>query len=148
MDATEMANSPVEITANGKAWKVARLSIGEIYGVIGAEIKTEALATIRELASGLAPGDRASFTQLAMKEIPSGRRLEEAVADRMGTMAGVFTLLRMGLRKLQSATDDEIRALVESQEGGAIVEHLLGLPASKKDDKGDASPNALPPPAK
>ena len=140
-DFDDMAATPIEIVIDGKTYKARKLSLDDVWGAMGAAIKSEHIKDGHTMASALEGPDKVQFLAAIHSTIPTGSELQARITDSMGSIAGIKQILIHALRKDQpDMTEDEIGALCtldNLDELASLVEVLTGtdgieLPDTKK----------------
>ena len=127
MSVTDLNNSPIEFDVDGKSYKVKKLSVLDIFTQVETKIKEEYIANITSMSKVLDPKDRPEFLKNAIKEIPTGRRLEEMVNEKISTVQGGVDILFTVLNKCQQVTMDEIMGLVGKESNSPAITSIMSF---------------------
>jgi len=123
-----------------RAFKIAKLSVMDIFDSVEVKIKEEYLHTIADMAKMLDAKDRPEFLRSAIKDLPSGARMENMVSESMSTTKGGIDILYRILNTCQTISRGEITSLVSIESNGpaisSIMAYALGQ-GKKEDDAGD-----------
>lgn len=108
----DLSNAPLEFAIGAKKYKVKKLSVLDIFGTVEKKIKEEYIENITEMSKILPDKDRGEFLRSAIKEIPSGRKLEDMVNDTLNTTSGGIDILFVILNKCNNVSMDELMDMV------------------------------------
>ncbi len=108
MSINAISNAPVELSFGGRKYKVQTLSIKEFFGEPQAKIVSNYLQNVQQVASMLTGKDKIDYLATATKTIPAGDQLYQEAMAYLSTPLGLADLLRLGLNKCQTVSDDEI----------------------------------------
>jgi hypothetical protein len=101
MSVADLSNSSIEFDIDGKTYKVKKLNILDIFVKFETDIRQDYIQSISDMAKILDSKDRAEFLKNAIKELPTGRSLEDKVDEKMNTIQGGVDLLYTILQKCQ-----------------------------------------------
>lgn len=129
MSIVELSNIPIEITLGGKAYKVKRLSVADIFGKAQAKVREQYIADMKEVASALTGADKTTYLSQATKDIPKGEQLSALANDWLNSPMGMAEILYTGLSKCQEVTEDEVASAIlksSDAERNILVAYLGG----------------------
>lgn len=125
-DVNNLANGSLEFTLSGKVYKVKRLNIMDLFGEFEADVKKQYMDDIIELASRITdPKERIAFQREAIKDVPKGKTLEEAVRERMDGFEGGIKLLYLSLSKCNKINLQETRDIVMDPANQSTITNLM-----------------------
>ena len=125
MSVTNLSNAPIEFTIGGKQWKIRKLSVLDLFSEFEKEVKEEYVKNINELVKALPSQDRASFLSSAIKEMPSGKRLEELAQERMNTVQGGVRMFVAVLGKCQPVSTEDAMSLAMDPENQPAIQQAM-----------------------
>jgi len=140
MDISNIANVPIEFSIGANKYKVSRLSLLELFAEFESEAKKGYLSDINEMATTIKDKtEKLDFMVRMMRDMPSGKRLEDLAKDRMNSMSGGLQVLYTSLKKHNKITLDEVKNLSSDEsvntQVAAIVEYALGNDLRQKEEK-------------
>lgn len=127
MNTHTLANGVIELQFKDKKFKVKKLSLLDIFGVFEQQIKEEYMSNIAEMSKMVPENQRSEFVKSSIKEFPSGKKLEDAVNDRMDTTQGGISLLYTILNKCQSVSRDDIVQMATDKEASVFVQSVVSF---------------------
>jgi len=138
-DITNLANTPIEFPVGAVKYKVSRLTLIELFSEFETLAKQEYFKDITDLANTIK--DKVERTDLIvklMRDMPSGKRLEEVVKSKMDSMDGGLRILHTALKKHNKITYEEVVNLSSNPDSSgavsAIIEYALGNDIRAKED--------------
>ena len=148
----ELANTPLEITIRGKAYKVRRISMDTVFGKCEAAVISQQIKRIHEMAATLRGDEKTDFLAKAMLEsIPSGDKLDAMAVSFMRSHDGVRMVLLEALRQDQPNVEQELDLARLVMDNDPVVlsmtEFLVGRrpqPKKEADGQTSAAPLAVP----
>jgi hypothetical protein len=143
MSVSDLSNSPIEFDIDGKVYKVKKLSVLDIFQNVEVKIKEDYLKSVTDMSKILPDKDRPDFLRNAIKEIPSGRKLEDMVNEQINTVAGGIDILVTILNKCQQVSKDEVMSIVGKENNSTTVSSIMSyaLGQGKEDVKEAGDPN-------
>jgi len=143
MSVSDLNNSPIEFDIDGKTYKVKKLSVLDIFSQVETKIKEDYLKSVTDMSKILPDKDRPDFLRSAIKEIPSGRKLEDMVNEKINTVAGGIDILNTILNKCQQVSIDEVMSMVAKESNSTIVSSIMSyaLGQGKEETKEVGDPN-------
>ena len=108
MSIAELKNDPLTLKLGDGNYKVARLSVGEIFSYAQNKVREEYLKNISEVAKCLSGKEKIEYLNQATKDIPRGEALFAAGTEYLETANGVADLLILALTKYQNVSQEEI----------------------------------------
>lgn len=141
-DITNLANIPVEFPVGANKYKVSRLSLIELFSEFENSVKTDYYKDINEMANTLKDKqEKMDFMCRMMRDMPSGKKLEEAARNKMDSMDGGIRILYSALKKHNKISYDEVVNLSSDNNiatsVAAIIEYALGNDLKPKEEKTD-----------
>ena len=141
-DISNLANTPIEFPIGAVKYKVSRLTLIELFTEFEALAKQEYFNDILALSNAIK--DKAEKTDLIvrlMRDMPSGKRLEEIVKSKMDSMDGGLRILFTALKKHNKISYDEVVNLSSnpdcSSAVSAIIEYCLGNDVKKEESSSE-----------
>ena len=136
---TNISNAPIELEIAGSKYKVCRLNLLEIYHTFESEIKSQYMADVISMASLIKDQkERISVQSQAIKEMPKGKDLEEAVNGKISSFEGGKRMLHIALNKLNSVSEKEIEELLTDDKNTlqvkAVMDYICGADIEKKEE--------------
>lgn len=125
MSVSDLNNTPIEFDIDGKSYKVKKLSILDIFEQIEKKIKEKFIQDISSMAKVLPDKDRADFLRASIKEIPTGKRMEEQVGDYLNTTQGGIDILITILNKCQQISSEEVMAIISKASNTDMVSQVM-----------------------
>jgi ribosomal protein L12E/L44/L45/RPP1/RPP2 len=125
MSVSDLNNSPIEFDIDGKVYKVKKLSVLDIFSQVETKIKEDYLKSVTDMSKILPDKDRPDFLRSAIKEIPSGRKLEDMVNEKINTVAGGIDILNTILNKCQQVSIDEVMSMVAKESNSTTVSSIM-----------------------
>ena len=137
MSISDLANIPIELSLGGKIFKVQRLAMTEIFGYAEAKIVENYLKQVNTVAERLTGKLQEQYLDKAtsFKSIPKGKELTEASHEYLDTIAGTMSILKLGLNKCQTVSDDELNSILlmaTDVERNILIKYLTGSDAVEK----------------
>lgn len=128
MNVNNIANGSLDFTLSGKVYKIKRLNIMDLYGEFEAQVKKQYMDDIISLANRIENSkERIDFQRAAIKDIPKGKELEQAVNGLMDSFEGGVKLLWLSLNKLNNITLEEAKALILDVNNQATITNIMGF---------------------
>jgi hypothetical protein len=146
MSISELTNSEIEIKLAGKAFKVKRLSIKDIFGSAEAKVTSQYKQDIEDIGKGLTGKDKLDYLITATKSIPKGSELHELGQEYLNSPMGMANLLYIGLSKCQNVTEEEVgNAILKSTEDERqmLMAYLSGSDVSMANTTDDTTDGSL-----
>lgn len=137
MSISDLSNSPIELSLGGKAYKVKRISMAEIFGMAESKIVQEYLKNIQTIAACLSGPEKANYLTSVTKGIPKGAELSASANEYLESVSGMIDLFKIGLNKLQKVGDDELNTMFLSssnEEKQILLGYLCGSDTMKDTD--------------
>lgn|ERR1035437_7446659 len=129
---TEVLNSPIPMTLNGKEYQCKRLGIGELLPPLEQLVRRNCLTNIKSVGEMYTGMEKIEYLAHATMQIPTGDALYDKVMTEIETMDGIRVLLGIGLagikpeevqKIMEGISDPEKRAEITS-----VVKYLVGVP--------------------
>lgn len=128
MDVNNIANNPLEFVLSGKKYLVKRLNLMDLFGEFEADVKKQYMDDIISLANRMSDSkERIEFQRQAIKDIPKGKTLEEAVRSAMDSFDGGIKLLWLSLVKSNKITLEETKQLVMDSDNQAVITNIMNF---------------------
>ena len=125
MSVADLSNSSIEFDIDGKTYKVKKLNILDIFVKFETDIRQDYIQSISDMAKILDSKDRAEFLKNAIKELPTGRSLEDKVDEKMNTIQGGVDLLYTILQKCQEVSKNDIITMVSKESNGEVINSIV-----------------------
>ena len=113
---SDLTNAPTAIPMGDKFVTVKKLSINEIWTIAEKGVTDEKFSEAAQLASGmkLTSGEKVSFMQNVLRDMPKGKALQKAAQDWLGTPTGIGAVVTLSTRKVNPAiTEPEIAEILK-----------------------------------
>lgn len=128
MSINDISNGSLVFKLSGKDYSVKRLNLMDLFGEFEAEVKKQYMDDIIGLAERMTSSkERIDFQRQAIKDIPKGKELDEAVKNVMDSTAGGIKLLWLGLKKENKITIEEVRNLISLEENQATITNMMNF---------------------
>lgn len=129
MSLSELNNTPVEITINGRSYKLCRLSISEIWATAETHIKNNYIRAVQDIAAGLTGAEKMAYLRTAATDMPRGVALQDARADFISSAEGACRLLQMAIAKHTPITEAEVSQIILSDPETIefAIRYVLGM---------------------
>ena len=128
MNVNNISNGSVVFKLSGKDYQVKRLNLMDLFGQFEADIKKTHMDDIVSLATRITDSkERIEFQRQAIRDLPKGKELEEAVKEAMDSFDGGIKLLWMSLSKCNKVTIDEVRDLILDEENEASITNIMNF---------------------
>lgn len=136
MSISSLSNAPIELTFGGKALKLQRLSIKELFAPAETKIQQDYIKNCQDVAKNLTGKEKIDFLIGSTANMPKGAELDKLVNEWINTPQGIASLLLIGFNKCQPITEDELSNLMMSatSEELEFIKNFLG--DSTEEDKG------------
>lgn len=126
MEVSNIANTPVVFSLSGKDYQVKRLNLMDLFASFEVDVKKQHMDNIVALAQKITdPKERIEFQRQAIKDVPRGKDLEEAVKNAMDGFEGGIKLLWLALSKCNKITLDEAKELIMDNTNSAAITNIM-----------------------
>jgi len=146
MNLHTMSNGAIELEYKNKTYKIKKLSLLDLFGIYEQEVKQEYMK-ISEMVKLLPDSQKSEVVRSAIKEMPSGKKLEEAVSERMDTAIGGVQLLSTILNKCQQVNTEDVMEILTDKESKTFVQQVISYALNqempKSSEESSAEKNVL-----
>jgi len=131
MSVSDLTNKPIEFDIDGKTYKVKKLSVLDIFENTEVKIKEKYEKDVSDMAKLLSDKDRGEFLRNAIREMPTGKRMEEMVNDHINTTQGGLDMLKTILNKCQEVSMEEVLSIVGKASNNDSVSSIMAYAISQ-----------------
>lgn len=135
MSISDLNNTAIEFTLAEKKYKIKRLNLLDIFNSVEKSIKEEYVQSVTELSKALPDKDRVEFLRSAIKEMPTSKRLEEMVNDKINTTSGGVDILTIILNKCQSVSKEEVVNIISDNKNAPDVSAIMAYALNAKQEE-------------
>lgn len=135
-DMSTVLNASINVTLNGKSFKIFKLALEDIFSTFETKVKEEKIRDAQTLAAGLTGKDKVDFLKEIWGNLPSGEVLMDLVNKKIGTLEGIRHLLFLSIKKGNpTVTFEEITGLITEDsldELSPLIDFICGINKEKK----------------
>jgi len=147
---SNLVNLPVSFTLSGKEYKIQRLSPIDLFGRLENMVKENYMDGIISYAERIKDKqERLAFQREAIKDVPKGKDMQEAIKLLGDTVDGGIKLMSVALSKLNNVTEEEVKSIVIDPANDTVIatlmDYIVGADIDKKTEeasKGDGAEKA------
>jgi hypothetical protein len=137
MNISEVAGVPVEFDFDGKKYKVARLSLLDIYGITESDIRSQYLEDIKILTNDIESiKERMEQRRLLQTQCPTGSEMEKLAMERLNSVKGNERIIWLSLSKHAKVSMEEVNTFVNKHpdQVNMVMDIILSLDLKKKEE--------------